>query len=292
MSTFTCERCTYTTTQKPYLIKHLKRKGACEPVDPEHDLDRLDLLLNLTTNPDAKYSCKWCDCKYAQQSNVYRHQRICANKPSAEQETSEATVPEQMSQNEVQVLRDCIKGLQKEVAMLKQQNNIRTNQTNQTINNNTTNNNNITNNIIILNSFGSEKLDHITEEYLIRSLQDVNSSVPNMFKDIHFNDDLPENQNLRLKSKKQKMLEKYENGVWSACDMNDTLEGFIKDKSKDLLKCQLRNKDFEPDLSEADSYICSYYNNICSGNNNQVYKIRRVLNAIVVDHSEKSISSV
>jgi hypothetical protein len=49
-----------------------------------------------------------------------------------------------------------------------------------------------------------------------------------LIEKIHYNKDYPENHNLRCKSLKNKVFEKYNNAQWTLCDASNTLDELIK----------------------------------------------------------------
>ena len=96
--------------------------------------------------------------------------------------------------------------------------------TNNTTTNNTTTNNNVQNNInnnnnnttIIINDFGKEDTSHIPREVLQRRYLARLTGVLATAKDLHFNKDVPHNQNVRLRSRKHDLAERLVNGAWVA----------------------------------------------------------------------------
>ena len=75
--------------------------------------------------------------------------------------------------------------------------------------------NNITNyNNIVINNFGKENIDYITDSMLKKMLKQGSKSIPSLIKEIHFNPDHPENHNVRINNKKLKFAEIRENNKW------------------------------------------------------------------------------
>ena len=76
---------------------------------------------------------------------------------------------------------------------------------NNTNSNNTTNitNNNNSNNVFILNNYGNENKDYITNDYLLGLLKKPFQAIPELIKFTHFNNEHPENQNIKITNKKQ-----------------------------------------------------------------------------------------
>jgi hypothetical protein len=89
-----------------------------------------------------------------------------------------------------------------------------------------TNNNNINNfNNIIINNFCSENLSYI-EPTLIRDCLKDMSFVP-LFEQIYFHPLHPENHVLRLKNKREKLLEYFNDGHWKVENRDSVLNDAI-----------------------------------------------------------------
>jgi len=73
--------------------------------------------------------------------------------------------------------------------------------------------NNITN--VTINAFGEEKIDYITDEKKIKYCKENYKSLKTYLNDVHFNPDHPENHNIKLQNKKEKMCLIMENNKWN-----------------------------------------------------------------------------
>ena len=90
---------------------------------------------------------------------------------------------------------------------------------------------------IIINSFGNEDLTRVLKpEYLDERLREFNGKgIFRIVKDVHMNPDTPENQNIRMGSKKSKTLKVYcDDGKWHIKANCDILEILIS-KYKSIL---------------------------------------------------------
>jgi hypothetical protein len=96
--------------------------------------------------------------------------------------------------------------------------------------NNTTNNiqNNFQNITITVNNFGNENTSYLTPEFLSFCLMNPRKGLTSLIENIHYNAEYPENQNLRCKSLKQNIFEKYVDYEWRACDASNTLDELIR----------------------------------------------------------------
>ena len=96
--------------------------------------------------------------------------------------------------------------------------------------------------------------DFLTSCFLERNIIDI-------IEKIHFDKDYPQNQNVRLKSLKHKMMETYINGKWVITDKDETLGKLVdkgtniirfhtkRNKQKVLDECEEADEDFD-DIKE------------------------------------------
>jgi hypothetical protein len=109
------------------------------------------------------------------------------------------------------------------------------------------------------NNFGSESLDHLPHEFLTFCVMSCNKGIRNLLQEIHYNQDVQENNNIRISSVKRKLLEKFVDGRWVVCDQNNTLDEMIKNGYRILFKhlAQLNASDEEAIMRNetANSYL-------------------------------------
>jgi len=102
-------------------------------------------------------------------------------------------------------------------------------------NNNTTNNiqnNNIQNNFII-NNFGSERIDHISHEEIMKILQSGTNTVPLYIKKKHFDKNFPENNNIKYSNDNKCQV--MEDNCWQEKDIGLLSTNLMKDNTEVLL---------------------------------------------------------
>jgi hypothetical protein len=184
MAKFVCPRCLYETGVKCNLKKHLSRKELCLP---GYSNMRPRTILYL-----------------AETNNELLLHEITEN-GGAVAADAEARYAERISKLEAD-----IRQLRKREAFRGVQNNIST--TNIATQNNTNMNMNMNMNIVInINAFGRESLGHITGEH-IRGLvrMGVYGSIPNLLSEIHFNDAVPENKNIKITNERSRFAQIYD----------------------------------------------------------------------------------
>ena len=233
---FECPRCNFTSSIKGNFVKHINTKRVCSPTKEDVSLDELRLRFDVKS-----YICDRCSKKFNHQQNLSRHRKICKHPhPTIDISMNDSindTIPTHNLPNqeiiisilqEMQEIRTEIKKLQT-TQMLDSLHTI----------NNITQTNNITINIT---SFGSENIKHIEEskEFLTACFMDKN--IVDIIEKIHFDNEYPQNRNVRLKSLKHGMMETYVDGRWIITDKNDTFDRLV-DKGTNILKFHTkRNK--------------------------------------------------
>lgn len=251
---FKCPRCDEIFKRKDYLTSHLKRRLECAATSSNES--RQSIIDKLTTKEynEKTYDCEFCKKKFNQPSCKSRHRKICKKNPINIHETDEASTSNTQNeastsnthnkvstsniQNEESTYQIVVDKTEFENMKLKMQyleeqlmalsankasstNHV----SNTTTNNNTTNNNTIN---INLNSFGNENISHLTKEFLSYCILNPKKGMASLIESIHYNKSIPENQNLRCKSLKQNIFEKYTEDEWRACDASNTLDELIK----------------------------------------------------------------
>ena len=109
---------------------------------------------------------------------------------------------------------------------------------------NITNNNNITNNTqnvqtmnnynnIIVNNFGSERIDHISNKEIMKILQSGTNTVPLYIKKKHFDKNFPENNNIKYSNDNKCQV--MEDNCWQEKDIGLLSTNLMKDNTEVLL---------------------------------------------------------
>lgn len=209
MTKYNCLRCGYSTKYKNDFRKHIYRKFTCKPILNKIDISKIinkfemnktikktQIDFEMTSNDfqmtsndfvgNNEFKCRYCNKIFTRKNNLNYHiKNRCKLKKN---------------------INDELNKMKKEIEELKIKNNI----INNTIKNNQIN----SNNNIIINNFGSENTEYITDDMLKNLLLQGSNSIPSLIKQIHFNPNHPENHNIRIKNKKLKYAEIRENNEW------------------------------------------------------------------------------
>ena len=84
------------------------------------------------------------------------------------------------------------------------------------------------NNQIKLNNFGEEDVSHISEDYMLKQLSLPYGMIQNMIERVHFNKKKPENKNIALTNKREKMIQVFRRRKWRFQDRFYVVDELIK----------------------------------------------------------------
>ena len=220
MMTLTCEKCNFIAKTTQAYNRHILTK--------KHQL---------RINNNAKYKCL-CGNTYKSAQCLYRHRRQCSYNPPNNIETNTCEVQTLLKEN--QEMRDEMKDLRKQVEMLLQQSGKKT----------TTNNIQTQNNIenqsvnIVVNSFGNENIEHLTDQIICKLIQTAPfTSVPELIQKIHFDPEHPENHNIKLTNKKMNYAEIVKNNKWVTANKKQVIDDVIQNSYNLLDEKFADNKD-------------------------------------------------
>ena len=90
-----------------------------------------------------------------------------------------------------------------------------------------------TNNNIILNNYGKEDLEHIDYKYISNIFKEYKAPgqmIIKVIKDVHFNDQVPENKNIQYPNKKENKVKVFKEGKWLYEDKNDAINDLVDSK--------------------------------------------------------------
>lgn len=218
---FYCPRCDHPTDFKGNLISHLKSKKECK-IAP-HNLNKTNIsresILEVLKAPEPKLpqtECPNCN-KMVGKANFARHMKTCKAKHNNLDDDSLKTKDNKIIFDS---LDDFKQAVQKEIQEYLTKQPIQNN-TYQTINNGTIN-------IVNINSFGNENTSHIDGDFLSYCIMNPKKGITELIENIHYNDDIPENKNLRFKSNKNNTFEQYTGSEWIECDASYTLDELIR----------------------------------------------------------------
>jgi uncharacterized C2H2 Zn-finger protein len=230
---FCCSLCTYITDRKYNFQRHVDKKHS----NISENKNSLQYVQNVSPNvqnvspnvqnvPSSILSCSQCNKIYKTTRHLYNHEKICNKVDSL-------TCPRCMISfsNRKHKSRHIKADNCKARSIIHARTPNIQNITNNTTNNNIQNNN-IQNNIFI-NNFGSERIDHISNEEIMKILQSGTNTVPLYIKKKHFDKNFPENNNIKYSNDNKCQV--MEDNYWQEKDIGLLSANLMKDNTEVLL---------------------------------------------------------
>lgn len=260
MKEYICDRCGYIAHQKSNLKSHLIRKNTCDPLLCDVSVD--ELVIKLETKQGTLVTCS-CGKAYTTKQGFNNHKKTCNLTP-------------QNNNLEIIELKKQVKLLQENLKRLE---NIKTIHNENHIHQE----NNIQVNVVVPNAFGNENLAFLTERFLTNCLLNQNDGLKELVKEIHYNQNIPENHNIRFKSSKQKLLETYTDGRWIESDQNNTLDSMIQSGYRILFRHFIKNKEIDSEIKEREEYVLNYLQDLGTNRKTAYFQLRRDLLLLIKD---------
>ena len=268
MVIYKCELCNFTSNIKTHYSRHLQTKkhmlnekkqgegkitehkcaqSSAKCAQTEHKM--CTKYTQMCTNPEkSDIFCKFCNKSFKHRQSMLRHVRMYCK--------------EKKKQDESKELKAIIKKQSKQIDKLIQYN---TQHVNNTQNNDNSNNKTINN--IHINNYGEENLEMLTDDFKKQCVRHPYYALIKIIEKIHFNDEYPENKNIRLLNKRDNKLQVRDNGKWNyrnkeetikeaLDDSNERLEQFYEEKSHHFRKLiRLSCKEIIKNVQESDTEL-------------------------------------
>jgi len=175
--------------------------------------------------------CQFCGKSFKYKQSMFRHTRLyCREKKLFD-----------VSEEENMELKEIIKKQSKKITkfekLLEKSNGII---------NNTQNNDHSTNktiNNIQINNYGEENLEMLTDEFKINCVLHPCLALIDIVEKIHFNDDYPENKNIRILNKRDNKIQIRNNGKWCYHNKDKAIRYTLEDCNEKLEKFYEEKKD-------------------------------------------------
>jgi hypothetical protein len=224
MVLYKCECCLFCSKIKTHYNRHLKTKKHQRSISNslipmvmstnEHKMSTNEHKMSTNehkmSTDNLKYSCDFCDDNFNTKANKRRHElHYCKQNK---------TINKLLNEKNKQ-----IKKLEKTVDKLIDKagnttiNHIQSNQLNQQNN-------------IKINNYGDEDLSHITDFFKTQLIKGPYGAIPNMIKAIHFNNDKPENKNIKYPNVNKNYVKIMQNNKWVVKNKQEILKDMIDSK--------------------------------------------------------------
>jgi hypothetical protein len=212
------------------------------------------------TKSSKKYDCRLCGKQFTLRQTRLNHEKFyCKESPQKKKACSS-------NDSTVQDLVSLVKKQTDLIEKLLSEKNGTTNITTNTI---------INENVIIVNNYGNENLQHIKPEFLSECIALKSKGFLNLLSKIYFDPDCPENQTIKVISRKREVIGTFLDGKWVAQSKNTVLDSMINKGYKILHKHHIdltkNNTGFDPQSIEYDEYI----NTLMAKKNNKYFMLRK-----------------
>tara|TARA_B110001469_G_C9613399_1_gene305222 strand:+ start:321 stop:1226 length:906 start_codon:yes stop_codon:yes gene_type:complete len=265
MVIYYCEICNFSSKIKTHLSRHLKtKKHLTNEKNYEEDNVKNYIMDTQKIHKDTQKIqkdtqkihkkdilekkekneiCNFCDKTFNTRKSMLRHIRIYCKK---KKELDKMEKLENENSKIIEKQNKFIKSQTKQISKLLEKNGKQINTQNNNTQNNTNSNNTI-NNTIHINNYGEENLEMLTDEFKEKCVTRPFYAILEIIKKIHFNDDYPENKNMRLVNKRDNKIQVLDDGKWkyrykdeavkyAFDDSNERLEQFCVEKSPKFRK--------------------------------------------------------
>ena len=246
---YNCVRCGYETKHKGHFLNHLHRKKICRPILSDISIEDIknhyDLEIKIIhqNNPyepkkttyepkktqNNSFNCNYCNKIFKRNWHLSRHLSTCKIKKMELNRQKEEIDLLKLQQKKLEetvekLLIECSNNNKK--TSDKTINNKTTNNNNS--NNNNTNSNNTIHNTININNYGEENTKYITKQFIVDLLKNKPfKAIPEMIKHTHFNEEHPENQNIKITNKKEPYVKIMKDNKWELQDRKNTITDLI-----------------------------------------------------------------
>jgi len=255
---YKCKCCFYQTNKKYNLIRHQNAKHTCdiiynnklsingenvhpkeENVTPKEE-NVTPKEENVTHNQEIVISgfiCKKCNKTYKTKKFLLIHESKCNG-------LDDLTCPRCMMSfaTRQSKSRHIINNKCKPRSIVYARKIINKKENGDNITNITINNiNNVTNNYITVNNYGNERIDYLNYETMLEIFKKKYDIPTLLTKEIHFNKEFPENNNIQFKNENNALIKKENEFILK--DLNTLVNELINEKTSQMQKFAIENKE-------------------------------------------------
>ena len=213
MTTYTCEKCNYTTNSKYNYERHVH-----------------SALHSNFEKGTPTFICKYCEQTYKHKSSLSKHIKYSCTKNKDEDLKELVRLLNNQLQSQSQQLQTQAKQIEKLMGKLEITGSF-----------NTTN---IQNNIQLL-PYKNSDTSHLTHKDYETCIKKVNFCVMKLIEKIHFNPDKPENMNIYISNMKNKYLMVYDGKNWNIANKVEEIDKLYEEKELMLEEWLEQNKNTE-----------------------------------------------
>lgn len=262
MVQYKCQRCGFETNYKGNIRRHLTRAKPCEPLLGDIDISQ---QLEQLEKCDGKHTCWVCKKGFSSKWNLDVHSQKHLDDPD-----------KLIMMKEIQELKKIVSNLNCG--------------TNTTIQNQQ--NNNITQNLFVVqqaavprNNFGQESVDHITSEFVREALLNLQKGAVDLVQKVHYDPEVPRNNNIAFKSAKSKQVNAVVQGTWQRKPISTAVEGIVR-KVLQLMSSRINEYLDDDELQENRDHIYKWMHDVLNMNNEKYYKLKQDITSLIQNQTE------
>ena len=267
MVLYKCEYCNFASILKPNYNRHLKTKkhqvNTCISLIPmvmttnDHKMTTNDHKMTTNdqkmTTKKIEYNCDFCDAIFSTKPHKRRHElHFCKANNSIMSE-------------KIYKLEKEKKKLEKEIIKLIDKVG------------NVTNN---TNNIIVVNNYGKENTDYLTIDKIKKLLDRPYDSVQELIKMLHFNEEHPENHNVKITNKKEPYALVWNDPIWELRKKKTVVKDLV-DKGYMMIDTTHEN------INETNTKYIKFQDNYENDTTNIKDKIEQETEIVIINETKK-----
>jgi len=256
--TYKCKCCLYQTNKKYNLTRHQNAKHTCDIIDNNTLLINGENVHPIRENVTPKeenvtpkeenvthkkeivisgFICKKCNKNYKTKKFLLMHEFKCNGLDDLTCPRCMISFATRQSKSRHIINNKCkprsIVYARKIINKKGNGDNI----TNITINNI----NNVTNNYISVNNYGNERIDYLNYEKMLEIFKKKYDIPTLLTKEIHFNKEFPENNNIQFKNENNALIKKENEFILK--DLNTLVNELINEKTSQMQKFAIENKE-------------------------------------------------
>jgi hypothetical protein len=175
-----------------------------------------------------------------------------------------------------------------------------TSNTSNTTTSNSSNSNNVTTNTTHINcptinitNFGSETTDHLSPEFIKKCLMDRFRGMEALIEKIHFDENVPENNNIRLRNVKEKIVEISESNKWNPKTKNFATDTMIRNGSTIARSYYEGDDELKKTDEERLHYaIILFLNEIQTQRSPDFYELRSRIWALIMKYPHNKVMNI
>lgn len=275
MVEYKCKKCNKIFTHFGNYNYHIMRIFPCDFKNDQNDSSPTNKIVEreqpeiTEEEENDELTCKYCKKRFSRRDVCRRHENFnCKNKKIIEKEKENKKLKEEIKMNKQTIINNF-----------------------QTINNYQQNIQNIQQNFnnfnseVNLNPFGKEDISFLTNGVMKNIFKNPDLGIAQLIRLIHFNPEIPQNHNVRLKNKKEPYLNVFNGQNWELRDKDDTIQDLI------ISKKEIADDYFENLLTQQDANIIQKQDTIINALTQKKYEtyteaIDDYLNTIILDEDK------